>query len=326
MGNGTTKPLDDIHIGDVICGTFQVGHYRRYVKTRVLAHWSVKKPAHRICLNDGTELVASGDHRFLTDRGWKFVTGTEHGSSRRPHLTTGNKLIGVGVFAKPPSKDADYKRGYLCGMIRGDGLLTSYPYQRAGRTDKLYPFRLALVDDEALHQTQEYLQGFSIPTTRRPFNGGSASMIPMQAIHASARAHVENIQRIIEWPSEPSLNWYKGFLAGIYDAEGSYGQSVLRITNTDPVLVDWITWGLRKLGFTFAVESRANGRPKPLHSIRPLGGLREDLRFFHSVDPAIERKRNIVGMALKSDAPLGVASIEPIGVRELFDITTGTGD
>lgn len=326
MGDGKTKLLRDVRIGDVIYGTVRVGHYHHYVKTPVLAHWTVTKPAYRITLQDGTELVSSGDHRFLTDRGWKFVTGTEQGATRRPHLTTGNKLIGVGAFAKGPVEDTDYRRGYLCGMIRGDGLLTSYPYQQDGRTNRSYKFRLALVDDGPLDRAQGYLQGFSIPTKRRPFHGGSASMLPMRAIYASSRVLVENIQRVIGWPSAPSLSWYKGFLAGIYDAEGSYSQSVLRIMNTDPVLIDWITWSLQRLGFTFAVESRSNGRPRPLHSIRPTGGLREHLRFFHSVDPAIDRKRNIIGTALKSDAPLGVVSIEPIGVRELFDITTGTGD
>src|SRR2546430_11649742 len=29
------------------------------------------KPAYRVTLADGTELVASADHRFLTNRGWK---------------------------------------------------------------------------------------------------------------------------------------------------------------------------------------------------------------------------------------------------------------
>ena len=28
-----------------------------------------------------------------------------------------------------------------------------------------------------------------------------------------------------EMPSQPSLDWRKGFLAGIFDAEGSYGRS-----------------------------------------------------------------------------------------------------
>ena len=62
--------------------------------------------------------------------------------------------------------------------------------------------------------------------------------------------------------------------------------------------------------------------------IRLRGGLRECVRFFLTVDPAITRKRTIPeGTALKSDANLRVASIEPLGVDlPMYDITTGTGD
>ena len=42
---------------------------------------------YRVTLEDGTELIASGDHRFLTNRGWKFVTGAERRPDQRPHLT-----------------------------------------------------------------------------------------------------------------------------------------------------------------------------------------------------------------------------------------------
>src|SRR5689334_21857495 len=79
MADGTAKPIAELKIGDAIYGTRREGWYRRYVKQRVLAHWSVIKPAYRIRLEDGTKLVAGGDHRCLTERGWKFVTGTEHG-------------------------------------------------------------------------------------------------------------------------------------------------------------------------------------------------------------------------------------------------------
>ena len=121
MATGRTKPLEHLRVGDEIYGTERVGRYRRFVKSRVLDHWSVIKPAHRVTLEDGTELVTSGDHRFLTERGWKFVVGTMQESAiRRPHLTTNNKLMGTGAFAAGASKDSDYKRGYLCGMIRGD--------------------------------------------------------------------------------------------------------------------------------------------------------------------------------------------------------------
>jgi DNA repair photolyase len=51
------------------------------------------------------------------------------------------------------------------------------------------------------------------------------------------------------------------------------------------------------------------------------------MRFFHTTDPAITRKRSIQGVAIKSDAKLQVASIEPLGLElPMYDITTGTGD
>jgi DNA repair photolyase len=58
-----------------------------------------------------------------------------------------------------------------------------------------------------------------------------------------------------------------------------------------------------------------------------IGGLREHLRFFHSVDPAISRKLDIAGQAVKSGARLKVVDIEPLGrAQRLYDITTETGD
>ena len=87
-GGRHARPLADVRVGDSIYGTVRDGYYRRYAITKVLAHWSTVKPAYRVTLEDGTELVASGDHRFLTQRGWKHVTGAEQGPDQRPFLTT----------------------------------------------------------------------------------------------------------------------------------------------------------------------------------------------------------------------------------------------
>ncbi len=66
---------------------------------------------------------------------------------------------------------------------------------------------------------------------------------------------------------------------------------------------------------------------KPIDVVRVLGGLQEHLRFFHSVDPAVSRKRDIAGQAVKSEARLQVGAIEPLGrAMRLYDITTGTED
>src|SRR6266478_3438102 len=98
LADGRTKPLADIRVGDRIYGTEQRGTYRHYVSTTVLDHWEVVKPAYRTVLEDGAELITSGDHRFLSDRGWRYVTETNCGCHRRPHLGVNESLIGTGSF------------------------------------------------------------------------------------------------------------------------------------------------------------------------------------------------------------------------------------
>jgi DNA repair photolyase len=328
MADGTTQPLAEIRVGDSIYGTVREGRYRRYIKTRVLAHWSVIKPGYRITLADGTVLVAGADHRFLTERGWKFVTGAQQGASRRPHLTTGNKLIGIGAFAKAPEHDADYRAGYLCGLIRGDGLLGRYSYIRPGRCDATqYQFRLALCDLQALHRAQQWLRLASIETQRFVFFTGAANRQPLHAIRTQARVRVQRIHELIAWPTCAVRSWRLGFLAGIYDAEGSFSCGVLRISNTDPKIIACIVESLHALDFTCRIEQVAPRSGKPIEVVRLLGGLREKLRFFHSVDPAISRKRDISHTAVKSNAPLAVSSIEPLGgAMRLYDISTASED
>jgi len=325
MADGRTKPLAEVRVGDEIYGTVRTGFYRRYVPTTVLAHWSTVKSAYRVTLEDGTQLVCSGNHRFLTERGWKHVTGAESGPLQRPFLTVNNKLMGVGGFAEPPKDTAAYRRGYLCGMIRGDGAIGHYSYSRAGRTrDDIHMFRLALADQEGLARTAGYLADEGIGCRAFIFAEESATRRMMTAIRTNRRDGVRMIERLIDWPLKPDPDWRKGFLAGIFDAEGSYSGS-LRIPNTDAAIVDWTVSSLMSLGFDCAVEPST--RPKGPRCVRLRGGLREALRFFHTVDPAITRKRSIEGAALKSDAKLRVAAIEPLGLDlPMYDITTGTGD
>ncbi len=328
MADGSVRPIADVRAGDVLYGTAREGWYRRYVKSRVLAHWSVIKPAYRITLEDGTQLVTGPDHRFLTERGWKFVTGTERGRACRPHLTTNNKLMGVGAFASAPAKNRDYRLGYLCGVIRGDALLGSYQYRRAnGAVGTVHQFRLALCDVEALLRTQEYLRRWQIDTQHFVFQKAAVGRRLLHAIRAQTRPNVEQIRTLIAWPGAPSREWSTGFLAGIYDAEGSYSQGILRISNTDHEIIAWIDRCLKSFDFRFVVEHVPRETSKPIDVVRLTGGLREHLRFFHSVDPAIVRKRDIAGQAVKSDARLGVVSIEPLGkAMRLYDVTTETED
>lgn len=326
MADGTARRLDAVCVGDQVVGTVRYGRYRRFARTSVLARWGAEKPAFRVTLGDGTELIASEDHRFLSNRGWKFITGTDQGAGRRPHLTVNNALTGIGAFATPPTKNAEYERGYLCGMIRGDGLLASYQYDRPGRSHgNQWQFRLALTDGDALNRAREYLRRFAVPTRAFSFQGAQGNWRAAHAIGTSARRHVEAVQRIVAWPAEPSLEWCKGFLAGIFDAEGSWTGGILRISNTNSTIIKYAIQCLTRFGFAFALEHESNGRATRITKIRIVRGLREHLRFLHTVDPAISRKRSVAGRTLKN-LRVPIVSIEPLGIRRLFDMTTGSGD
>ena len=294
MADGRTKPIADLVVGDRIYGTQLVGRYRRYVPTEVKAHWATQKPAYRITLADGTVLVASGDHRFLTERGWKHVTGSTTGATRRPHLTNGNKLMGTGKFGAQPVADADYRRGYLCGLLRGGA--------GSGYADKVSRFRLGAADADVAARAVSFLGEFGV-----------------------GPEEVELASDLLAWPGVPNSAWSKGFLGGVFDARGGRSSRVLRIRNADPDVVAAVVAACELFGFAYTVEQV--GRGFGPHVVRLNGGLAEHLRFFHTVDPADTSKRSIDGLAIKSDTALGVVSIEATGENiPMYDISTGTAD
>ena len=102
MADGRTKEIARLRAGDVVYGTAHDGRHRRYVATPVLDHWETCTSGVRVSLADGTTLVASADHRFLTERGWKHVTGAEDGPTCRPHLTLSDTLVGTGSSGPAP--------------------------------------------------------------------------------------------------------------------------------------------------------------------------------------------------------------------------------
>jgi DNA repair photolyase len=308
LADGRTRRIEDLRVGDAIIGTVRRGRDRRYMRTEVLDHWSTIKPVWSVELEDGTRLLASGDHRFLTERGWKHVANNARHEPDRPHLTTDNALLGTGRFADPPRQCEDYRRGYLCGLIRGEG-------------SALQPSGLALSDFEALRRVQLFLEGLRVTTTEFAI---------LAAVGAGVRAEscsaVDAIGEVVRWPTSPNHAWRKGFLAGMFDAEGSCGPpNALRIANCDGTLSHWTQESLDRFGFDTVVERTRN--ENGLKHVRIRGGLKERLRFFHLTDPAITRKRGIDGVALDSDAKTRVVSVEPLGMElPLYDITTGTGD
>jgi len=180
---------------------------------------------------------------------------------------------------------------------------------------------LALADEQALRRVQDYLTASVGHLPLVEF--ASSGRRPMRMVRSQARDSVARIEELIAWPRDPPASWRKGFLAGIFDAEGHRGGSTLRIARTDEEIIGWTADCLRAFGFDFVFEVR---HEDGLRNVRVRGGLAQHLRFLHLVDPAIRRTCSIDGQAVKTAADLGVVAIEPLGGMKLCDITTGTED
>ncbi len=331
MADGHQKPLREVKVGDRIIGTRLEGRYRRFTETEVLAKWGTRKPAYRVTLNDGTELTASGDHRFLTERGWKHVAPAAPGERQRPYLTANNRLMGFGLGSPTaeysgPSSSRSYRKGYLTGMIRGDGMLIDRTYQRksTGALYRVTHFRLALADHEALERSRQFLAASGIRTSYKPYTHATETRRAISALHTSTRANYTAIQNLIDWPRWPDEEWHRGYLAGFFDAEGSYSGSALRFSNSDQELLSAGLRSLRELGFD-AVQEPANA--KGVSSLRVKGGRASHRRFFHLTAPSITRKFTLTGRAVKTSTDLSVTYVQELGARQqMMDITTGTGN
>lgn len=114
MADGSSKLLADVKAGDHVVGTARTEAGRRFVPSLVLDQWATARRAYRVKLDTGAELVASGDHRFLTPQGFRYVIAPGRNKRARLHLQERDSCLGPGKgrlkargFFKSASRDVD---------------------------------------------------------------------------------------------------------------------------------------------------------------------------------------------------------------------------
>lgn len=325
MADGSTKPIKHIEVGDKIIGVVDNGAggrawNMRLTVTTVVAKVKSHKLAYKITLEDGSDVICSADHRWLTERGWKYTIGEMRGENQRPYLTTNNSIRKLAGSTPTFQPSHDYRAGYLAGMISGDANLSIYDYsdrkRPSGKTMGIqYRFRLALKDIEAIQRTKEYLNYFGIEVNEFSFQH---ERDPLPAIATTSPSRYEAIKDIAD-ARDGGLEWSRGWLAGIFDAEGSHGKQALRIHNTDDGILNTTQVSLSALGFESVREDGSNRAS----AIRVTGGRDATIRFWQLVNPCISRKFDLEGTALRGSSK--IVSIEPLNeTREMYDIMTGT--
>ncbi len=306
-------------VGDALVGfdEFRTGQGRgaRKMRETIIEAVSIsKQPTIRLITNQ-SEVVTTANHGWINDRGkW---TSTRALWAHGPQHT---KLRQIGQIPDLPFTEP-FKLGYLAGMTQGDGTFRYEPGQRSNRLG--FPqayWRVALKDEEPLGRLVAYLASFGIESNIRPFDAGPRTHTEMQKVEIRALGKLQRIFELLAMaPDQP--DYWRGFLSGFYDAEGSMGGS-LRVSQKDRSVLQQAGNYAQRFGFDLYVESASEARN--VGSSRLRGPLRDRMRFISTIRPALARKSpDWLGVSFESDDD-PVVHKEHGPARDVVDIQTST--
>ncbi len=313
MADLTWKPIGDVHPGDQVVAFDEESPQhteRRWRIADVTDAWRTRQTAYRITFDDGRQVVTSGRHKWLRDRNrW---TETEN-------LRPGDRIRSV--FSAPPQRrGSDYEAGYIAGVTLGDGTFRWHP---DWRSDKLgFPqsyWRVAVLDSDRviLERLRSYLANAGVTVEVRPFAGGGPR--PMSKVETRKLANMPIIAGLCG--ERDSDDWWMGWLAGMFDAEGSTSGGSLRIAQKDgDVLTAAVAAGAR-FGFQFHIENWLSSTS----GVRLVADSVEQARFLSTTGAVLTRKGpGMTGRKVRTTTST-IVSIDRSVEVEMVDITTSTG-
>lgn len=312
MADFTWRAIGDIGPGDQVIAFDEESpqHVERRWRVAEVTHaWRTVQRAYRISLSDGREVIASGEHRWLCARNKWTATKDLHAGIRIRSMFT----------ASPVPQDLDYEAGYVAGATLGDG---TFRWDPAWRSDKLgFPqsyWRVAVLESDRaiLERLCGYLAHAGISVTIRPFQGGRA---PMAKVETRRLADMPAIARLCEGSQTDA--WLAGWLAGLFDTDGSSSGGSLRIRQKDLSVLDTVLAAGSRLGFTFTIEKHERSCP----DARLAGDSAEQARFLSAIQPALKRKGpGLLGRKVRTRTVTVTAVTHSLAI-EMVDITTTTG-
>lgn len=278
LPSGLYKPLQKLVVGEEVVGWCHERHQRTLRPTRVLETFQQVGRRVRLHLESGKEFICTPDHEWLYYIGGDAENPyrravVERPRNNRPGLSLEpiKHLVQLTAPAQTWQLSDEYRLGYLIGLADGDGTSRhSSPTKSYGET---YSVVIRCKDVEHMQRGHEY--GVVLGLNPRPLRQvyGDLCCLAFHNRHA-----YETLRE--RWPQEPSLEFWRGWISGIYDAEG-WGLTINQYSAVNPDYYSRIAQGLRALGLDFHSAPCA-------HKMR--GGALGLLAFYDLVRPALTRK------------------------------------
>ena len=307
MADLTYKPIEEVKTGDKVIGF-------------IIPEEKDKHTYFTIATIEGTAVresdivkvkTTNGDFRCTPDHKW--FNGRSYTPAR---IGMDIKYVSDPIYFKETD---DYKLGYIHGMMAGDGAFSEGKHiykdgPQKGNTNIYHHFRLALNDIEAIDRTERYINELNLGIIHR-----FQYTEKMTGLRSGSRDLFNKAQG---FPSDDSSDEYiKGWAAGIFDAEGSYDGSNLRIAQLEGEVLDSIVYSFTRLNFDIKLEDY-----RDVKAVRINNGFQSVVKFFAMCNPAISRKRErvLVGKGVYGNSV--VIDIIPDGYEKVYSLQTSTGN
>lgn len=317
MADWTSKPIQDVRPGDLVMAYGK----RSYTVARV-SDTSRHDASERVTVQvGGSTITCTPDHEWYV----QYSRNPKGGTTARADDLAGRpaRWSKLGAWAPDEERRTDgWCRGYLMGAVLGDGHVRAVPRRSTHTGHPIKPravVRVQTVDREFAAMCCE--------AARRV--AGRTAVVDRLAPTRSGRPTFgwsttvgESLAFILDSPGDKDEA--RGFVAGMFDAEGSIGGrgTQLNISQLDPKPLRRIADILRGFGFGPTLASKGRGMNALL-----VNGLDNVDRFMDLFRPAITRKRekhrSDLNRLLGSHVVDAVTEAEP-GV--VHNLTTTTGN
>lgn len=305
MADLTYKSIEKIKIGEKILGKDKNG---QLVYSKVTKLFSRQTESLVKIKTKEIEITCTPEHPFYYHNGHNHYTKAANLKDKELHYFGYNQEI-----------NDEFKRGWLAGVADGDG---SFSLNNKNENNQV--FRLKCKDEEMAATFILWANHFGFPVRKYQ---GMEKFGYFTAI-MTLTEKVKSLNKFLN--KKNNKDFARGYLAGIYDAEGSGPYKVKQATiyNNDKNIIKIVARYLELLNLSFKiyVDTRRGGFHKNDNFHVKINNVPE---FFIKCPPRISRKRdNILKMSLKSvKSRVKVIETAPINKKTtVYNLETETNN
>lgn len=315
MSDFKNKNISNIVVGDEIIGWKRVGRQQRIVKSKVLNILKRKSELQKLILENGNEIICTPDHKWLNGR---YKTQYEYMNAK-----IGRKLIEIypsDIKSIIDFNSESYMKGYILGAFRGDGHCTIKTTSRYNYFKNItitgtnnHAVGISTSDIEIIDRIDNYLNILNIKEYHR--NKRNDGLYSLNGTNEIFYNFIVNLKLI-------DNNSMAGFLAGIYDTDGS-GKVISQKKISNENTYNLIKMCLENFNVKYTEKKDGMGFFLPM-------SRKKFIEFWNLINPILQRKLDSyvfnAGGKFKTDT-ISVNNIISIdGIHDVYTLTTETGN